>query len=238
MARRQQDAAVSLQAASRGYHARTQVGPRPNAARVLQRSVRAWRLRVALGRRVIDGKAAAVMQAAWRGSRLRSKLRAALEGAKYHDSDDDFEYEEVDDGWLDEAAKNMDDLDTRWVPSFAHQSAIDLRGNGNGAMHATLPPLQHDPAVPAMPMPLAATMGGANGVHHHHSNNGNGAAAAWAASCAVDAAAAHRQLYSADPSAQHPPQSQPQSTASSPPRHNHSSNGSYNNQSSQRPDRS
>ena len=78
-------------------------------------------------------------------------------------------------------------------------------------------------------MPLAATMGGANGVHHHHSNNGNGAAAAWAASCAVDAAAAHRQLYSADPSAQHPPQSQPQSTASSPPRHNHSSNGSYNN---------
>lgn len=109
---RRQAAASTLQAHSRGHRARCRHGVRADASRRLQRAVRA-----ALARRG-DARAsmATVVQARWRGVRLRARLRAALAGAKYEDDDLD-DLEEVDDSWLQNMGAHLD-LDSNWMPSM------------------------------------------------------------------------------------------------------------------------
>ena len=88
------------QACARGHHTRNRHGARPDAARRLQRAARASALRRAVHARLAASRAAVGVQSAWRGARLRRKLRSALDAARFSDSDDEFEYEAVDDGWL------------------------------------------------------------------------------------------------------------------------------------------
>ena len=187
-------AASTVQSQWRGRTVRVSSGPRPHAAIQLQRMVRAWRLRQSLRARAAHSRAAAAVQAAWRGSRLRLRLRSALEGARFNDSDDDFEYGEVDDAWITDAAKNLDHLDTPWVPTF---TAPEFRPH-------MPPPLRVDPAAYAGSATIGHGVGGGGGTG---GGGGGGSAPPWAAAGAADAAATWPTQH-ADPA----------STASSPTR--------------------
>ncbi|KAL1519162.1 hypothetical protein AB1Y20_003422 [Prymnesium parvum] len=119
-------AAVVLQAAARGWRVRTRHGPRPAAARVLQRRVRAAALRREVARRHAQRLAAVQLQSRWRGKGLRMRLEHALRTARFED-DDEFEYEAVDDSWLDAAAAQFETLEATWLPEIpaTHTAAVD-----------------------------------------------------------------------------------------------------------------
>ena len=91
---RRRRAATALQAAVRGGTVRRSRGPRPEAAREIQRFVRNWLVRWRCARGAAERGAATQLQRCWRGARLRRRLCAALQAARGGD-ESDCEYEEA-----------------------------------------------------------------------------------------------------------------------------------------------
>ena len=92
---RRRCAITALQAAVRGGTVRRSCGPRPEAAREVQRFARGRLVRVGRVRDAAQGHAATTLQRCWRGARLRRRLSAALQAARCPGDESDGEYEEV-----------------------------------------------------------------------------------------------------------------------------------------------
>lgn len=108
---RKYSATAAIQAIVRGVQCRCRVGPRPDAARVLQR---VWRngaaLKRARQRRAVEAAAAPRLQSLARGGLLRHRLARRLAAARLDDSDSELEDvdELLDDGWMRAAAEELD----------------------------------------------------------------------------------------------------------------------------------
>lgn len=124
--------AVVLQAATRGQQCRFRVGPRPEAARAVQR---AWRggtaLKRARTRRAAEADAAPRLQALARGALLRRRLSRRLAAAKFEDSDSELDDIDdlLDDGWMAAAAQELNGYfpPPRAAPLSAHSGGLGGR---------------------------------------------------------------------------------------------------------------
>jgi hypothetical protein len=135
-----------------------------------------------------------VLQARWRGMRLRRRLRAALMAARFDDDELD-EFEAVDDSWLQAAAAGISDLDDEWRPSMPSSLPPSMPLPPIGAvarggrpapltnLHASLPGVS-----PGYPASTGGGGGGGGG------GRGSGGVAPWAMTqAAQDVAARHAE---------------------------------------------
>uniref|UniRef100_A0A7S0P438 Uncharacterized protein n=1 Tax=Calcidiscus leptoporus TaxID=127549 RepID=A0A7S0P438_9EUKA len=143
-----QHSATLMQAYVRGRLTRLRHGPQGRTATALQFAARALLQRRASRLRSRRRAAAVRLQALWRGSGLRQRLRRALDDARF-DDDDDFDYAAVDDTWLCSAMEQLDDAWTLRLPTDDITTAARRPASVGADVPPSPPSLQQAPICSA-----------------------------------------------------------------------------------------